>query len=335
MGLIQQIAEMSNLREAFLKASRGKRGKREVVRFRAGLQRNLLKLREGLLSGELQIGDYHYFTVHDPKERVICAAAFPERVLHHAIMNICAPILERASIYDSYACREGKGQYACMERAQHFCRGNAFYLKLDVRKYFDSIHHSTLLGMLDAKFQDPCLATLFKRLVGTYHTQPDSGLPIGNLCSQHFANFYLGKLDRYVKETLKCRSYLRYMDDFVLWHDDPNWLKKAWTCVTAFAEDTLKLTLKPPVLGKTKAGLNLVGFRILPFYRLLSGRSKRRYIRKRRELDAQLDAGNISETEAAIRYASLDSFACHARISGLRLILAVPSQSKRPVAPTA
>jgi RNA-directed DNA polymerase len=258
---------MENLREAFLKAARGKRGKQEVVRFRADLQQNLMLLRKSLICGDTCVGNYHYFKIYDPKERIICAASFPERVLHHAIMNVCGPTLERASIFDSYACRLGKGQFACVNRAQHFSRGFSHYLKLDVRKYFDSIPHKTLLRALDAKYGDPGLASLFGRILSTYSTYPGCGLPIGNLCSQHFANFYLGCLDRFIKENLRCRGYVRYMDDFVLWHEELEWLREAGCRVRDFAMGNLSLGLKPAITGNTRDGLSLVGFRIFPFPR--------------------------------------------------------------------
>ena len=116
------IAEPENLRLAFLKAIRGKRGKQEVLDYTVRLDKNLRLLRAQLLACQVDVGHYHFFTVHDPKERVICAASFPERVLHHAIMNVCEPVLERYAIHDSYACRTGKGMHAAVLRAQAFAR---------------------------------------------------------------------------------------------------------------------------------------------------------------------------------------------------------------------
>ena len=143
-NLYDGIGEPENLRLAFLNAIRGKCGKQDVIEYTARLDENLRLLRDRLLARRVDVGHYHFFTVHDPKERVICAASFPERVLHHAIMNVCEPVLERYAIHDSYACRTGKGMHAAVLRAQAFTRQFPWYLKLDVRKYFDSIHHETL-----------------------------------------------------------------------------------------------------------------------------------------------------------------------------------------------
>jgi RNA-directed DNA polymerase len=120
--LMPKIADADNLRLAFWKAAKGKRAKADCLAFRDRLDENLSRIREQLLAGEVTVGDYHYFKVHDPKERLICAAAFRERVLHHALMNVCEPVLDRAAVSDSYACRKGKGQWVAVERAQGYAR---------------------------------------------------------------------------------------------------------------------------------------------------------------------------------------------------------------------
>jgi len=211
-----KIADAENLRLAFWKAAKGKRGKADCVAFRERLDENLAALRAELLEGDVPVGNYHYFTVHDPKERLICAASFRERVLHHAVMNVCEPALERAAVFDSYACRKGKGRLLAVERAQGYARTHGWFLKMDIRKYFDSIDHETLRALLGRKFKDPELLRLVDRILASYQTAPGRGLPIGNLTSQHFANFYLAPLDRFLKEELRRGAYVRYMDDFVV-----------------------------------------------------------------------------------------------------------------------
>jgi hypothetical protein len=134
-------------------------------------------------------------------------------VLHHALMNVCEPVLERAAIFDSFACRKGKGRLAAIERAQVYAGRHGWFLKMDVRKYFDSVPHRTLEGLLARKFKDPAVLALFGAILASYETTPGRGLPIGNLTSQHFANFYLGRLDRFVKEVLQCLAYVRYSGD--------------------------------------------------------------------------------------------------------------------------
>ena len=177
-------------------------------------------MQKGLVAQTLQIGDYHYFKIHDPKERLICAASFSERVLHHAVMNVCDPFFNRYQIFDSYACRKSKGTYAALDRARHFNHHFKWYLKLDVRKYFDSIHHGRLKRLLVKQFKDKSLLDLFNGIIDSYHVSDACGIPIGNLTSQYFANHYLAVADHFIKEELRIKGYVRYMDDMVLWHND-------------------------------------------------------------------------------------------------------------------
>ena len=197
------IADPENLRQAFLKAARGKRGKADCRAFQERLDENLALLREELLAGRVRVGDYHLFKIFDPKERTICAASFRQRVLHHAVMAVCEPVLERAAVFDSYACRKGKGRLAAVERASGYARRHEWFLKMDVRKYFASIDHRVLERLLARRFKDPAVLALFGKIIRSYETAPGRGLPIGNLTSQHFANYYLAPLDRFIKEELR------------------------------------------------------------------------------------------------------------------------------------
>ncbi len=153
--LMAAIANRENLLVAFWKAAKGKRAKPDCRLFQANLDGHLDQLQADLLAGQAPVGNYHFFTIHDPKERHICAASFPERVLHHALMNLCEPVLEKAAIYDSYACRKGKGRLAAITRALGYARKYGWYLKLDIRKYFDSIDHAILRRLLYQRFKDP------------------------------------------------------------------------------------------------------------------------------------------------------------------------------------
>lgn len=207
--LYASITEPDNLQLAFYKAAKGKHDRHEVILFRKALDDNLSLLRRQLIQRCPDVGHYRFFQVRDPKPRRICAASFPERVLHHAIMNICDPVLERYAIHDSYACRKGKGTIRALERARIFSRRNGWYLKLDIRRYFDSVDQKIMLNLLRRKFKDQKLLHLFEQLLDTYQTEPGKGLPIGNLISQHLANFYLGFFDHWIKESLRVRCYLR------------------------------------------------------------------------------------------------------------------------------
>lgn len=308
-NLYERIAEPENLRLAFLKAVRGKRCKADVIAYTARLDENLGRLRDQLLARQVVVGHYHFFKVHDLKERIICAAAFPERVLHHAIMNVCEPVLERYAIHDSYACRSGKGMHAAVHRAQTFTRRYAWYLKLDVRKYFDSICHEALLTLLERRIKDGDVVALCRQILATYETAPGTGLPIGNLLSQHLANFYLGHLDHWIKETRRVRGYVRYMDDFVLWGRDKPTFKEHLAAVRGFLASALGLDLKDDVqLNRCARGMPFLGYRVFADRLALGPRAQGRFARKLRGYEKEWLGGDWTEADLARHMEALLSY---------------------------
>ncbi len=276
-NLLVEIAARDNLALAFHKASRGKRYRPEVQRFAEDLEDRLQSLRLGLLRGDVSLGRSHTFMIRDPKPREICAPCFEERVLHHAIMNVCEPVFERTAIDHSYACRRGKGRLAALETASKRARSRPFFLKMDMRAYFHSINHSCLLELLQRRFKDPGLLKLFARLVRSFEKGPGRGLPIGNLTSQHFANFYLSPFDRFVQERLKV-PYVRYMDDVVLWGEDSHSLREYRDLAREFLDERCRLELKPePYINRTRHGMDFLGYRVFPYRLGLSRRSRVRF----------------------------------------------------------
>ncbi len=279
-NLYQRIAEPENLELAFWKAQRRKSARDDVQAFRANLSGNLALLREALLCGSITFGNYRYFTIYDPKERVICAADFRERVLHHAIINVCEPVFERYQIFDSFACRKGKGLDACLERTREFCRKYRWFLKADVHKFFDSVDHAVLLRLLSRRFKDGRLIDLFSKIIESYETCPGKGLPIGNLTSQYFANLYLGVADHLIKDAWRVPAYIRYMDDFVLFFDEKEQARSMKMQVAELFFNELKLELNAFQLNRTESGLPFLSYRIFGDGLRLSQKAKRRFRRK-------------------------------------------------------
>ena len=317
-GLLPQIVEPDNLRLAFWKARKGKTGVAEVEAFRADLDENLLRLRHELLTGMVQVGEYHYFTIYDPKERVICAASFRERVLHHALMNVCHPVFERFQMDCSYATRPGKGTYAALERAQAYNARYTWYLKMDVRKFFDSISHEQLLALLRRKFKDRALLDIFTQIIHSYATAPGRGLPIGNLTSQYFANYYLAFVDHLIRDEIGHGPYVRYMDDMVLWDDDKQRLKDRGRRVAAYLRDTLALELKVWQLNYGSQGLPFLGYRLHGGRVRLSNRAKRRFRRKMDIYAARLAAGDWDQATFQVHVLPLLAYAEWAESWGFR-----------------
>lgn len=291
-----RIADMENLREAFLRSAKGKWHRKTVVDFSEHLDENLMAICRQMLSCEgFSFGNYHFFTIYDPKRRTICAASFPERVAFHAMMRVCHPVFDDYQIYDSYASRNGKGTYKALGRAQALCRKHRWFAKLDVCKYFDSIDHQVLMRQLCRLFKDEQLLMGFRELIGGYEASDGKGLPIGNLTSQYFANHYLAVADRYAKERLHVAGMVRYMDDILLFADGKDELKEMVARHTAFLESELKLAVHQPILNKTCSGVPFLGYVVYADRLRLNSQSKRRFRHKMANLTGWLNDGLIDE----------------------------------------
>lgn len=308
-GLMQQVAELGNLHGALGRALAGRRHSEEGRRFVENREAQLGRLVEALASGTWRPGGYRRFVVRDPKVRVIHAAPFGDRVVHHAVMAVAGPWMEKGAQDRSFACRLGKGNRAAVRWAVRCSGARRWFLKLDVRKYFDSVDHAVLMGLLRRRFKDGRLLEWFARVVGSYETTPGKGLPIGTLTSQYLANFYLDGLDRRIVEVLGCRHHARFMDDLVLWADDPGtlqgWLEdlRAWLG----RERGLEWKGTPRPLP-TRDGVPFLGYRILPGRVLLGRRARRRLRTRLLELEALHRRGEIDTAMLRRRASSLFSF---------------------------
>ena len=256
--------------------------------------------------------------MYDPKERLICAASFRERVLHHALMNVCEPIFEKFQIGDSYATRPGKGQFAALERVKGWVNGGVWFCKLDMRKYFDSISHEILYKLLCSKFKDGRLLNIFRQIIDSYTTSPGRGVPIGNLTSQYFANFYLAHLDHFAKEKLQIKRYARYMDDVVILHSSKEKLIDFAGKIRNYCEDELKLELKPICLNRVEKGIPFLGYVLFPHGVRLHKNSKKRFLIKHRRYARKLRAGGWSQKEYARHAEPLFAFTRFADTLNLR-----------------
>lgn len=317
-NLLYEITDADNLRFAAWKAAKGKRHSTEILKWFENMEEHIAKLRDQILSGQVQVGNYRYFKVYEPKERQICASAFGEQVLHHAVMNICHAQFEKVQIFDSYASRKGKGTYAALERAKVFTRQNDWYLKLDVKKFFESIHHEVLVQQLCRMFKDPAVVGVFEQIIHSYEASPGRGLPIGNLTSQYFANHYLATLDHFIKEKLRIKAYVRYMDDMVCWSADKEGLLEARDHITDFVEKELACKLKPEGLNRTTTGLPFLGYHVFPYHVRLLQKSKQRFIRKMRSIDDHYQSGEWPESKCQRKVLPLLAFTKHSDANQFR-----------------
>ena len=255
-----------------------------------------MTLREELMNGEYRPRPYRHFEVRDPKRRTISVADFRDRVVHHAVVGVLEPIYEKCFIHDSYATRKGKGAHAAVYRAQQFLRKEAWFLKTDIHKYFDSIRHDILLQQLCTKIKDAKLLRLMEYILANGRLE-GMGLPIGNLTSQFFANVYLNGFDHWVKEELKVRHYVRYMDDFVLFGSDRQQVKGYWRAIREELTGRFQLSLKPSAtfINGRDNGLSFLGTRIFPSMIRLHPANVRRATKKLATKRAAWEDGSLDE----------------------------------------
>lgn len=265
--LYRELADFQTLYAAFreVRASNGRT--KESIRFEMNLAQELWNLQNELASGSYHPGRYFLFYVTVPKLREIHALPYRDRVVQQAVCaRFLKPWFENRLIYDCAACRENKGTHFAMDRFAGFLRSfyrqhgtDGYVLKCDIRKYFDSIDHTVLKKRLE-KYPDPELRAFLYQIIDGYESRPDAGLPLGNQSSQWFALYYLDPVDRLVKERLRIKYYSRYMDDFVLVHEDKEYLKYCRTEIEALLSD-LKLEFNEKTqIFPLKQGVDYLGF---------------------------------------------------------------------------
>lgn len=296
-NLFPAFCSFGNLLIAYRKARKGGRHNMESAAFFANLEKELLQLQHELSTGAWQPLPYRFFEIYDPKKRTIAVAAFRDRVVHHALVNVLEPIYERLFIHDSYATRKDKGVHAAVARAQYFLKRNDWYLKTDIEKYFDSVDQAKLLQILERKIKDKALLATAATIIrhGGIHGK---GLPIGNRTSQFFANVYLHPLDTFIKEQLHVRCYLRYMDDFLLMGNDKKILKNHRISIQHFLQEELALSLKPSAtfINGHSNGLSFLGRRIFRKTIRLRSENLRRITKRIAVREWEFVNGLIDET---------------------------------------
>lgn len=249
----------------------------------------MFELQEELKNGVWQHSQYTAFNVCDPKLRRIHKAGVRDRVFHHAVFRVLYPIFDKNFIFESYSCRLSKGTHKAVNRLEQFCRQfshnntrSIFALKCDIRKFFDSIDQNILLELIKRKIQDKNALWSIGKIIKSFEKSSSRGLPLGNVTSQLFANIYLNELDQFIKHNLRIKHYLRYCDDFVILGENEKCLIGLIPSISDFLEQKLKLTLHPDkiIVRKYYQGIDWLGYVILPYYRVLRTKTKRRIIKK-------------------------------------------------------
>lgn len=220
-NIYDQVVSFENLLKAYNKCLKGKREKGNILKFNFKYEFYLKRIEFLLRENKYVHGNYFFFWKMDSKKRRIACACFGDKVVHYALYLILEPMFDKRYIYDSYACRKEKGTHSAIKKTQKILLNNPeFYcLQCDIKKYFKSIDHIILKQILKEKIKDKKVLNLLFIIIDSYNKKKGKGIPLGNLTSQLFANVYLNELDQFVKHTLKCKYYLRYMDDFIMFGD--------------------------------------------------------------------------------------------------------------------
>ncbi len=322
-GLWERVISFENLHEALRRAALGKRKRPDVAQFLLEQEAEVAALRRELAGDGYRPGPYREFLVRDGKPRLISAAPFRDRVVHHALTQVLEPVLERRFTGDSYACRAGKGTHQALERAKQAAAQFPYVLKCDVRKYFDSVDHAILKSQLERVVKCRSTLRLAGRIIDGAKDRPfqplqhfpgdnlfspaarRAGLPLGNQTSQFFANVYLNPLDHFVARELRPPVYIRYVDDFVLFAGSKSALGEMKAAIEGLL-DGLRLRIHE---GKSRVyrcrdGVTFLGWRLFPGYTRLVRGNVARFRRRLRAFQDAWEAGEMSREDVRDRIRS-------------------------------
>ena len=311
-NIYDTIIHPQNLYRAAYAAASAKKASQDVASFFFRMEREVARLHQELRSGKYRHGPYTVFRIYEPKPRDISKALFRDRVVHHAVHDVIEPFIDKKFIFDSYACRHGKGTHVALDRAHSFLHAKDYCMHGDIKKYFPSIDHEVLKGMLRRYIADRKLLFLLDHIIDT--ARDEVGLPIGNLTSQFFANLYLHELDHYVKHTLGCHYYIRYMDDFLLFDNDHAVLEGWRVKIKNMLASRLKLRLHSDKtrIFSVRKGMTFLGFRssrgrcrvcAQGMKRMRARMKKFRYLTEQKEITGAEMATSVLCWSAHSRYA--------------------------------
>ncbi len=306
------LATADNLALAACKAARGKRQRPEVRRFFERFDESISRLRCDLLAAAVPYGEYRSFLIHDPKQRLIHAACFADRVLQHAIMNLAEPVFERTLVPSTYACRPGLGVHRAVRQVQAELRRFPWFAKVDVDAYFPSIDHAILARLLARRFKGADFLALLGRIIASCPAAPGRGLPIGSLTSQHFANHYLDGADRFLLAHPLVCAHVHYMDDIIWWGNDRQSVQEVVVELRQWLQRERRLRLKADVqINRSARGVTYCGARVLRGALRLTPRKQARYRQGCAQWEAAWQNGEIDDLALQQGYAAVLAATLH------------------------
>lgn len=309
----EKIYSFQNLYKAHTVARLSKRSTREVIEFETNLSENLIALSDELKNGTYRMQDYYSFVIRDPKYRVIHALHYRDRVVQHCVCDeVLAPILDKKLIYDNAACRIGKGTHFAVGRVSEFLHrhynqsgASGYFLKCDIRKFFDNIDHEILKARLSTVILDDNVLRLLFQIIDSFEVSEGKGLPLGNQTSQWFAIYYLNGFDRLIKEKLRIKYYSRYMDDCVLIHHSKEYLRQCLEEMRRYISCELRLDFNEKTeIFPIQNGVDYLGWHIYltgngKVIRKVRQRTKHKYKRKMRYFQKAYASGLVNLTDVS------------------------------------
>lgn len=335
--MFKSIVSKDNFYQAYRRTQAASpKFKPDAIRFAANETHNLEQLRQSVISGDYQPQDYIAFSVFEPKERVIYAPMYRDKIVQHAINNIVREFYEPRFIHDSYACIRNKGNHRAVRQIQRYMRraynahNEPWIVKADVQKFFYSINHDTVKRVVRRKIACEKTLLLLDQIIDS---SPDAvGLPLGNLTSQLLANVLMNELDQYIKRRVGVRYYVRYADDLVMFVDGKAHAGDVLGCIRAFGRDVIDLTFPDrkcfirPL--RRQQGLEALGYKITPARMTLTSKTKSRFIQRLKALDRLLAAFRITPGDAT---QSLSSWYSYASMAECQRFIAYACQPTRHI----
>lgn len=311
-NLYNKILDKDNLELAIHNACKRKSSYASVKIIKDDMTNHINKVHRILEEGTYKVAPYKQKKIYEPKERLISILPlFPDRVIQHAIMNVLEDYWDSIMIHDSYACRKGKGQHQGSIKCMKHCRNYKYVLKCDISKFYPSLDHSILKETLERKIKDYKLLELLGSIIDSYGD--GKGIPIGSYLSQWLGNLYMTSLDMYIKHELKCKAYIRYCDDFVIFSNSKEEIKNVQSKIKKYCGDVLNLKMSKCEYFPSTQGVDFLGYRHFPDGKiLLRKRTAKRFSKKIQELEGLLKRNAIDLESARSKVASMSGWLKHA-----------------------
>lgn len=302
-NLWPKITSAENIEAAYMAARKGRRNMRNVAAFEKNADENLRIIRESLLNKTFHTSRYQSKWIQEPKMRQIFVLPFsPDRIVQHALMHVIEPIWDKLMIFDSYACRKGKGQHKGSARTMQFVRKYKYCLKADVAKFYPSVDQNIMAEIVRKKIK--CKDTLWLLNDIIFSFPGGKNVPIGNYTSQWLGNLYLNELDQYLKHSHKVKAYLRYCDDICIFSNDKGYLQELKTIIAYFLETRLKLRYSYAEVFQVSHGVDFLGYRHFSGHILLRKKTALRVRRRLAKFPEKIEKGLITKDQLRSSIAS-------------------------------